>query len=62
MVLEICSYDENAINIINIKDSQSNIDSFFLLSMLLKQKRIDMLNVGQTKKTKDVTLLDFRYK
>jgi hypothetical protein len=44
MVLEVCSYDDNAINIINIQDSQSNIDYFFfLLSMILQQKRIDML-------------------
>ena len=57
MVLEVCSYDECAINIINIQDSQSNIDYFFfLLSMLLQQKRIDMLNI---EKKKQVTLLDF---
>jgi len=30
--------------------------------MLLQQKRIDMLNVGQIKKTRDVTLLDFMCK
>ena len=60
MVLEIYSYDECAINTINIEDSQSSIDFlFFLLSMLLQQKRIDMLNVDEIKKTKDVTLLDF---
>jgi hypothetical protein len=63
MVLEVCSYDDNAINIINIQDSQSNIDYFFfLLSMILQQKRIDMLNAGETKNTKDVTLLDFMCK
>ena len=60
MILEICSNDECNINRINIEDSQSSIDFlFFLLSMMLQQKRIDMLNVGNTKKTKDVTLLDF---
>ena len=63
MVLEVCSYDDNAINIINIQDSQSNIDYFFfLLSMILQQKRIDMLNTDETKNTKDVTLLDFMCK
>ena len=63
MVLEVCNYDDNAINIINIQDSQSNIDYFFfLLSMILQQKRIDMLNAGETKNTKDVTLLDFMCK
>src|SRR3954471_4706169 len=29
MVLEICSYNEFVINIINIQDSQSNIDHLF---------------------------------
>jgi hypothetical protein len=54
MVLEVCSYDECAMNIINIQDSQSNIDFlFFLLIMMLQQKRMDMLNVVETKKTKD---------
>ena len=44
MILEICSYDECTINIINIEDSQSSIDFlFFLLSMMLQQKRIDMI-------------------
>src|SRR5919112_1323538 len=60
IVLEICSYDECALNIINIQDSQSSIDFLFLLlTMILYQKRIDMLNVGETKKSKDETLLDF---
>jgi len=30
--------------------------------MILQQKRIDMLNAGETKNTKDVTLLDFMCK
>ena len=60
MVLEVCIYNKNTINRINIEDSQSSIDFlFFLLSMMLQQKRIDMLNAGEIKKTKDVTLLDF---
>jgi hypothetical protein len=60
MVLEVCSYDECTINIIHIQDSQAPIDFlFFLLSVILQQKRIDMLNAVQTKKIKDVTLLDF---
>jgi hypothetical protein len=60
MVLEICSYDEFTSNIINIQDSQSNIGSlFFLLAMMLQQKRIGRSN---TDKIKDVTLLDFMYK
>jgi hypothetical protein len=60
MILEVCNYDECTMNIINIQDSQSSIDYFFfLLSMLLQQKQIDMLNAGKTKKTKDLTLLDF---
>jgi hypothetical protein len=63
MVLEVCSYDENAINIINIQDSESSIDFlFFLLSILLQQKRINMLNADENKKTKDATLLDFMCK
>jgi len=60
MVLEVCSYDEYVNNVINNHDSRSNIDFlFFLLAMIKQQKRIDMLNVGETKKTKEVTLLDF---
>jgi len=60
MVLEVYSYDECAINIINIQDSQSPIDYFFfLLSMIIQQKRINRLNID---KKKDVTLLDFMYK
>jgi hypothetical protein len=63
MILEICSYNEDISRIINTQDLQSPIGfHFFLLAMLLQQKRIDMLNVGETKKTKDVTLLDFMYK
>jgi len=61
MVLEVCSCDEGAINIINIEDSQSPIDFlFFLLAIILQQRRIGRLN-GSYKK-KDVTLLDFMYK
>ena len=60
MILDICSYNEQASKIINIHDSQSSIDFlFFLLAMILQQKRIDRLNVGDTKKNRDVTLLDF---
>jgi hypothetical protein len=45
MILEICTYDERAINIINIQDSQSPIDYLFLLlAMMLQQKRIYRLN------------------
>jgi hypothetical protein len=63
MVLEVCGYDECALNIINIQDSQSSIDfHFLLLTMIPYQKRIDMLNAGQTKNTKDITLLDFMCK
>jgi len=48
MVLEVCSYDENAINIINNQDLQSLIDFlFFLLSLLLQQKRINGLNIDK---------------
>ena len=60
MILEICSYNECTSNIINIQDSQSPIDYFFfLLSMIIQQKRINRLNID---KKKDVTLLDFMYK
>jgi len=63
MVLEVSSYDEYTMNILNIQDSQLNIDFlFFLLIVLLQLKRIDMLNIGETKKIKDVTLLDFMNK
>jgi hypothetical protein len=62
MVLEICNYNECASNMINIRDSQSSIDYFFfLLAMILQQKRIYKLDVGGTKK-KGVTLLDFMSK
>ena len=44
MVLEVYSYDECAINIINIEDSQAPINYFFLFGMLLQQKRINRLN------------------
>jgi hypothetical protein len=58
MVLEVCSYDEHAINIINIEDSQASIDFlFYLLSIILQQKRIERLNTLDKKK--NVTLLDF---
>jgi hypothetical protein len=61
MVLEVCSYDECVINIINIQDSQAPIDYFFFLfGMLLQQKRINRLNTQGKKK--EVTLLDFMYK
>src|SRR3954464_12549608 len=42
MVLEVCSYNECAINIINIEDSQAPIDFlFFLITRILQQKRIN---------------------
>jgi hypothetical protein len=45
MILEIYTYDECAINIINIQYSQSPIDYFFfLLTMILYQKRIERLS------------------
>ena len=58
MILEICYYNECAINAINLQDSQSNIDHlFFLLAMMLQQKRIDKLNTADKKR--DLTFLDF---
>jgi len=61
MVLEVYSYDECAINIINIQDSQSPIVYFFFLfGMLLQQKRINRLNTQGKKK--EITLLDYMYK
>jgi hypothetical protein len=61
MVLEVCSYNECAINIINIEDSQAPIDFlFFLITRILQQKRIERLNTSDKKK--NVTLLDFIYK
>ena len=61
MILEICRYNECVINVINIQDSQSNIDClFFLLAMILNQKRIERLNTSYKKK--EVTLLDFMSK
>jgi hypothetical protein len=60
MILDICSYNECITNVINIHDSQLNIDCmFFLLSMMLQQKRIDRLDIN---KKREVTLLDFMYK
>ena len=39
---------------------QSIIDRlFFLLAMILQQKRVDRLNIESTKKKKDITLLKF---
>jgi hypothetical protein len=50
MVLEVCSYDECAINIINIEDLQAPIDFlFFLLSIILQQKRIEIKHIRQEK-------------
>jgi hypothetical protein len=61
MVLDICSYNEYVNNVINNQDSQSNIDClFYLLAILIQQKRIDKLNASGKKK--DITLLDFMYK
>ena len=60
MILNICSYNECITNVINIHDSQSDIDCmFFLLAMILQQKRIDRLNIS---KKREVNLLDFMYK
>ena len=60
MIMEICSYNECITNIINFHDSQVNIDCmFFLLAMMLQQKRMDRLNIS---KKKEVTLLDFMSK
>jgi hypothetical protein len=45
MIMEICIYNECINKIINVKDSQSNIDSsYYLLALMLQQKRIDELN------------------
>jgi hypothetical protein len=61
MILEICRYNECISNLINIKDSQSNIDFFFfLLAMVLQQKKINRLITSDKKKA--VTLIDFMYK
>jgi hypothetical protein len=60
MILEICIYNECVNNVINNQDSQSNIDSlFYLLAMLLQQKRIDEINATCKR---DITLLDFMSK
>ena len=62
MILEVGGYNEYTSNIINIKDSQSNIDFLFLLlAMIIQQNRINILNVDGIKK-KGVTLLDFMQK
>jgi len=59
MILDLCSYNENVSKVINRQDFQSPIDYlFFLLSILLEQKRMDVLKG----KNKDVTFLDFMYK
>jgi hypothetical protein len=61
MLLEICSFNECVNKVINVKDSQSNIDSlFYLLALMLQQKRIDELYAPGSKK--NVTLLDFMCK
>ena len=59
MILDLCSYNENVSKAINRQDFQSPIDYlFFLLSILLEQKRMDVLKG----KNKDVTFLGFMYK
>jgi hypothetical protein len=59
MILDLCSYNENVSKVINRQDFQSPIDYlFFLLSILLEQKRMDVLKG----KNKDVTFLGFMYK
>jgi hypothetical protein len=61
MILEICIFNECVNKVINVKDSQSNIDSlFYLLALMLQQKRIDKLYAPGSKK--NVTLLDFMCK
>ncbi len=56
MVIEVCSCNECAISIITTLDSQAPIDFlFFLLSMILQQKRIKILSEYNKR---DVTLLD----
>ena len=59
MIVEVCSYKEGVSNKMNIENSESYSDlMFFLLTMVMQQKRIDGLNASDKKK-KDVTLLDF---
>ena len=51
MILEICRFNECVSRTINNNDSQSNIDSlFYLLTMMIQQKRIDKLNASGNKK------------
>jgi hypothetical protein len=63
MILDVCSYDEDVVKIINIEDCQSSIHHhFFLLAIIQKQKLVDGLNkklenVGIT--TTNRTLSDF---
>ena len=58
MILEVCSYNEGVSSIINTENSESYSDlMFFLLTMMLQQKRIDRSNTSG--RERDVTLLDF---
>jgi hypothetical protein len=61
MILEVSSYNEDICSMINIENSESYTDlMFFMLAILLQQKRIDRSNTSV--KEKDVTLLDFMCK
>ena len=51
MILDVCNYNEDKNKIINIQDSKSYIDYFFLLSAILhQQKLINKLNVNSVNK------------
>jgi uncharacterized protein YktA (UPF0223 family) len=58
MILEICSYNEDTIKVINTQDSQSPIDYlFFLVALIQQQKLINKVNGEQ--RNEKTTLLDF---
>ena len=58
MILEVSSYSEDIYRMINMQNSESYTDlMFFLLTIMMQQKRIDKLNSSDKKK--DITLLDF---
>lgn len=61
LILDVSRYSEDVSNIINTNDSESYRDlMFFLLTIILQQKRINRSNTSDKKK--DVTLLDFMSK
>ena len=58
MIMDVSNYNEGISSIINRENSESYSDlMFFLLTMMLQQKKLDRSNTSG--RERDVTLLDF---